>query len=255
MIDASRLDGPIARTVRWASRTAADLVFPPGCHACGGRAEEAGRTGFCLDCLSGLIDAGRNYCDRCAATVGPHAVREECPECRGRRFAFGRVLACGPYLGDLRTRVLAAKSPGGPGEAIRLGRLWAALHGSGVEADCVVPVPADRRQRWLRPYHAADAVAESVARRLGVPLLPDVLRKVKRTPKQALLTAAQRRDNLRGAFACDADLSGAAVLLVDDVVTTGSTAHEASRPLRKAGAEVTVACVARSGGAKSDSAE
>ena len=235
-----------ARPARWAARAAVDLTFPPGCHECGGPMAPGAASGFCLACLASLIEAGRDVCETCAATVGPNLPTDDCVECRGRRWAFERVLACGPYRGRLRERTIAAKARRGTGEGRRLGRLWAALYGDAADVDAVLSVPSDRWSGLLRPHHAADVVAESLAGRLGRPWLPGVLRKVRRTAKQAELSATDRKANLRGAFACGASLEGARILLVDDVTTTLTTANEASKAVMAAGAEsVTVACVCR----------
>lgn len=109
------------------------------------------------------------------------------------------------------------------------------------------PVPTYWLQRFSRRQHAAETLAHVWARRLQVPQAPHILRKVRWTPPQARLTPSQRRTNLRQAFAARRDaLSGASVLLADDVLTTGTTAHEAARQLRLAGAgKVVVAVIAR----------
>jgi predicted amidophosphoribosyltransferase len=80
----------------------------------------------------------------------------------------------------------------------------------------------------------------------GTPLLPRACRKVIETPPQAALPWKERAKNVRRAFVCDADLRGARVAVVDDVMTTGATMNELARVLRKAGAvEVTGWVVAR----------
>jgi predicted amidophosphoribosyltransferase len=86
-----------------------------------------------------------------------------------------------------------------------------------------------------------------LARRSGAAYEPHLLAKTRRTPAQADLTPTQRRANLRNAFAClGVQLRGANILLVDDVLTTGTTAHRASIELRRVGAgRILVAVAAR----------
>jgi ComF family protein len=109
------------------------------------------------------------------------------------------------------------------------------------EADVIVPVPLHRARLWRRRFNQAMALARSVAAAGGVPLDPFLLARVKRTQSQVGLTKAQRAANLQGAFQVPADararLKGRRVLLVDDVLTTGSTANAASRALLRGGAE------------------
>ena len=75
-----------------------------------------------------------------------------------------------------------------------------------------------------------------IAARTGVPLLSRGLSRVRATPPQAALPWTERAKNVRGAFACDIDLSGLAIALVDDVMTTGASLAEAAKVLKASGA-------------------
>jgi len=112
----------------------------------------------------------------------------------------------------------------------------------------VVPVPLHWRRRWARGYNQAAALAREMAEELGAEFAPNLLRRVRHTPQQVQPTASARRENMKGAFRArsGARLAGRTVLLVDDVMTTGSTAGEAARMLRAVGAaKVIVAVLAR----------
>jgi len=114
--------------------------------------------------------------------------------------------------------------------------------------DLVIPVPHHWWEQLRRPHLSPATLAEELARRAHVPARFDLLHKIKQTQKQALLPVTQRRLNLRGAFGMGghATLGGATVLLVDDILTTGSTAHECAKTLKLAGAaRVYVAVLAR----------
>jgi predicted amidophosphoribosyltransferase len=85
--------------------------------------------------------------------------------------------------------------------------------------------------------------------RLGLPVLSSALRRIRHTPRQSGLPPTERRVNLRNAFRGTAAARGRSLLLVDDVLTTGTTADEAARALRQAGAvKVIVAALARAQG-------
>lgn len=141
----------------------------------------------------------------------------------------------------------------GSGEALAemLGRIQAEqnaahLQAAGIQA--VVPVPLHWRRRWTRGYNQAEAVARELAGTLGVVFGAGWLRRVKPATQHAQPSASAREANIRGAFRCRprASLAGRTVLLVDDVMTTGSTVGEAARMLRQAGAGgVVVAVLAR----------
>jgi ComF family protein len=129
-----------------------------------------------------------------------------------------------------------------------LGALWVrrdekALRGLG--ADLVIPIPLHWRRRLSRGYNQSAILAEHVARRLDRPCQETWLRRTRNTPQQTTQTEASRWDNVRGAFSAKPrpGLKGRRVLLIDDVLTTGSTCSEAARALRLAGAARVVVAV------------
>src|SRR5262249_6935456 len=131
------------------------------------------------------------------------------------------------------------------GLAELVGELWAehadvSLRATG--ATVVVPVPLHPWRRLWRGYNQSAALAHGLAARLKLPCRPGWLRRIRHTPSQLSQTPTRRHDNVRGAFraAADGPLSGQSVLLVDDVMTTGSTASEAARALRAASKDVRV---------------
>jgi ComF family protein len=133
------------------------------------------------------------------------------------------------------------------GLAEAIGELWA-QEALGplltVGAGAVVPVPLHWRRRWSRGYNQAAALARALASRLRLSFDDRWLRRVRPTGFQAGGKDA-RRANVKDAFLAKADprLRGSTVLLVDDVLTTGSTASTAARALRTAGASRVVVAV------------
>jgi ComF family protein len=236
------------------ARGVTQLVFPNSCLICD--APEADRDdfrhGLCSDCRRAVTSDHLPACPRCAITIGPHAETEGgCSACRGESLGFDSAIRLGPYTGRLRDAVLRTKSGTGEALAEMLGRVYweAACARLGVAGvDVVVPVPLHWRRRWARGYNQTAAVARELAAGLGVACDPRALRRVRHTPQQLQPSASARRENVRGAFRVGrrASLGGKRILLVDDVMTTGSTAAEAARTLRAGGAEwVLVAVVAR----------
>jgi ComF family protein len=113
--------------------------------------------------------------------------------------------------------------------------------------DAIVPMPLHWRKRWQRGFNQADLLAHEISRRTHTPVR-QALRRIRFTATQAGLTNARRRKNVSGAFRSKgADvLRGQRVLLVDDVMTTGSTAAACARALKMAGArQVVLLTVAR----------
>jgi ComF family protein len=106
--------------------------------------------------------------------------------------------------------------------------------------DVIIPVPLHRRRLWQRRFNQAAFLARMIARSTAKPICHNVLLRVEATSAQVGLDAAERRMNVRDAFAVAMDqrpaIDGKTVLLIDDVRTTGATASACARALRKAGA-------------------
>jgi len=233
------------------ARGVGQLVFPNACLICDAPESERAdfRHGLCSDCRHAVAADPHPACSRCAATVGPYTdTTDGCVTCRTLSLGFERAIRLGPYDGRLRDAIVRMKSAAGEGLAEMMGRVfWEAagerLRTAGIEV--VVPVPLHWRRRWRRGHNQAAAVARDLAAGLGV-RWEHALRRIRNTPSQVGTSAAARRENVRGAFRASPAVAGRVVLLVDDVMTTGSTAGEAARMLRGAGAtRVVVAVLAR----------
>jgi ComF family protein len=223
------------------------LLYPEVCAACTA-ALGPDESDFCADCRTALSTDPHATCPRCASTVGPHTYG--CPQCRNDAFHFDGVLRMGPYDGLLREQILRMKSDSGEVLAELLASLFADALAARLRSwpvNWVMPVPLHWRRRWSRGFNQSELLAWEVARRLDVPCRPRWLRRIRHTPYQVGQSAAARRENVKNAFAARsrAELKANAVLLIDDVLTTGSTASEAAKALKQAGAaQVWVAVLA-----------
>lgn len=101
--------------------------------------------------------------------------------------------------------------------------------------DCLVPVPLHYERQWTRSFNQAEVLARLIAPRLNCSVDTSLMRRVN-TRRQARLGIKERRDNVKGAFFTGASFEGRRVLLIDDVLTTGSTACSCAQTLRQAGA-------------------
>lgn len=207
-------------------RRLACVVFPERCLLCGK-----------------LVHAGTAICPECAADLPKSP-------CRRAVWMPGReplaVASVFRYHGRWRRCLLGYKFRNYRSTARQLGWLmaWAARSLPAEAFDAVVYVPLGKKRRREREYDQSRLLAKNLGRFLGVPVL-DVLRKVRETQTQHELKRPERLRNLEGAYACEAVLTGKRVLLVDDIVTTGSTLRECAGELYRAGAaEVCAVCAA-----------
>lgn len=230
-----------------------DFLFPPQCPVCGNETDREGAVEtLCRACVAALGPVAADRCRRCSAPVGPHLdTSAGCVHCSGDVYSFERAMSLGTYRDWLRTAVLSAKQSGGGPAAAALARVFCNREESELRRlgiDLIVPVPHHWWDRTTRAHLAPVTLSRIIANRLRIRWRGGTLRKVRHTPKQVDLTPTDRRRNLRGAFrvARRSRLAGRTILLVDDVLTTGTTAHCATRALKQAGAEpVYVAAMAR----------
>ena len=218
----------IGKAVASAARAAVELVLPAKCAVCGREGDFV-----CAACEAALPELHRPYCRLCAS---PGAA-SPCSSCLAWPPAYDRIEA--PYLmdGGVRDIVFELKYRGIRALAPDMGELLARhLESTRLAADLIVPVPLHGRRERERGYNQARLLARELGSRTGIPVAPG-LRRTRDTPPQVDMTGPEkRRGNIEGAFECVADVQGRRVLLVDDVVTTGSTMGACAAPLKAAGA-------------------
>ena len=233
---------------------AGGLLFPPACALCGDEVlVESNREALlCLACRHRLWPGDGSFCPKCALPYPdlPNPTGD-CADCRENKPHFDAARTLGVYGAAIRQAVLRVKHSAFEPLAMQLGKLLADRLQSDLFSpppEVVAPVPMHWLKRLWRGTSAAELIAQAAARELGLPCIPDLVRCLKFRAKQSHLTANQRWDNVRGAYAVGwgFDLRGAKILLVDDVITTGATCSAIARELKQAGAaRVYAAAVAR----------
>jgi len=229
-----------------------DGLFPQYCALCGLPAR--GALPLCAPCR-GELEPNTGCCARCALPLpdlsGPvEAPARLCGACLQHPPPFARVIAPWRYCERLALLVGRWKFHGATWLTPLLADLWWAGAPALPPVDLVVPVPLHWRRQWRRGYNQAELLGrqllaagpDGARARLDTRLL----RRSRATPPQSILGAGRRAANLAGAFTVRGRCDNLRVALVDDVLTTGSTAAAAARGLLAAGAErVEVWCVAR----------
>jgi competence protein ComFC len=244
-----------------------DLVFPRSCRGCelplNENAPREGLGGWlCQACIDNLDRIQEPYCDRCGEPfAGPMTRAFLCSNCDGRRLAFDFAVsgfkAHGPmrelihqfkYGKDISLRAVL-------GSALQMSLQDPRLAESDLSQWLLVPVPLHYFRQVKRGFNQSWELCRMLQKTTGIPAA-SILRRTRQTSTQARLHRQQRLENLRGVFALKrslpwstpADLKGKKILLVDDVLTTGATAHECAKVLkREAGAEKVVVITAARG--------
>jgi ComF family protein len=227
---ATVLPSPIKRL----ARSLLDFALPPRCAGCAEIIDEV--DGFCADCWVTLEWLGDGGCARCGMPL-ESTDAEECGRCLAAPPPLERMRAAVAY-GPL-SRVIALKLKYGRKVALArtMARFMAPLR-AGSEGAVLVPVPLHRRRLWWRGFNQSGLVARYLGARWGLPVDQQLIRRVHPTPALKGMNEAQRRRAVGGAFEAVAGrrLDGQTVILIDDVLTTGSTAAACAKALRNAGA-------------------
>lgn len=229
-------------------------LFPSDCRLCGSLLETTSRLPVCAGCLAAVEPTLDRVCVICGERLLAEVPDSICGMCRRATPPFARARAYGSYDGRLRELIHLLKYEHVHPAAAYLGELLvrpldAAAHESGAEV--IVPVPLYRGKRRERGFNQAEAIVGHAMRFLrstGLRVEAGVLERIRDTVSQTGLSRHQRRANVRGAFRVRraGKIAGRTVILVDDVMTTGTTAAECARMLLRAGAErVQVVTVAR----------
>ena len=226
-----------------------NLLLPPACHFCGVAYHPApDAVPICSACHSAIkpLSARCELCARPFATL--NSATHVCETCLRHPPPFQRVLALGRHEDPLKTAIHRLKYRNQPGLANVLGQLLGACLQAAPDfapPDMILPVPLHHRRLRQRGYNQALEIARPISRTLKAPVARHGLQRLRPTPPQQGLPLRERQRNLAKAFACTAPLTDQRILLLDDVMTTGTTVRECCRTLLAAGArkiEVAVIC-------------
>ena len=238
-----------------------DLIFPIECFGCGKQGEW-----LCSKCFKKLEVNSKQHCLNCKIE---NDFGELCPECK-KLFYLDGVLAAGNYedkliaqlikqykyyfskkiadiLGDflffflrnLKSQMilLPAKKANAPRFLFKQNNYY------------IMPVPLHKRRLRWRGFNQSEELAKILSKKLNIPMLLNQLSRKRHSKPQAKMNSQKRKTNISGCFQCDGGyLDGKNIILIDDVVTSGSTLNECAKVLKEKGArEVWGICVAKGG--------
>jgi ComF family protein len=233
-----QLAATLPSRLRRLGRAVVDGVLPPRCLACGATVDEV--EALCGPCWASISFFAPPWCAICGLPF-PHPMGEDavCADCARQQPSWDRARAVLRYDRHSRRLVLMLKHGDQTHLAGAFGR-W--MYRAGAEvlagADLLMPVPLHWTRLFGRRFNQAALLARAIYSAGGPSVAADWLVRRRRTPSQGLLGPAARARNVRGAFALrrGRSVEGKRIVLIDDVLTTGATAEECARVLRRAGA-------------------
>jgi ComF family protein len=228
----------LAKTAVWVKSVYDDFkefLSPSACLCCG-RERDFADPFLCPTCIDNLKRKNIGDGPICPFCGRPAGTRSSCELCRGPRpldFYYWGI-----YDEELKECILQFKFR----NALELGKKLSLLAASTIgerlannEYDMIVSVPLHKARERERRFNQSDIIARTISKALDIPICPDALIRRRATYQQSKLAEKDRWNNVKDAFVISSDsrefLTGKRVLLIDDIVTTGATIYEASRPL------------------------
>lgn len=205
------------------------VLFANRCLLCGAASEGD----FCQPCYGSLPYLSSHHCKACAL---PLATAGVCGACLAIPPAFDRTIAAASYAFPIDALLHSLKYEA----KLALGPVLADLLDARIcpadLPDFILAMPLHPAKLRERGFNQALEIARRISKTTGIKLLPLAARRIKDTHSQTGLPWKEREKHIRGAFTCDADMSGRRIAIVDDVMTTGATVNELAKVLRKGGA-------------------
>jgi ComF family protein len=208
-----------------------DWIYPPVCAGCGIPGEV-----WCAACQKSIKKINDNICDRCGYP-GKFDLGE-CPGCDKHDPQYTKIRSCGVYQGSLKEAIHSLKYQSNLALGYFLSEiLEAKLRNENWDIDLVVPVPLSKGRQKERGYNQAALLAHPLAKRMDIHYDSRSLTRQKYTESQVHLSAEERSRNMADAFSIKPSVwTGKRVLIIDDVITTGSTINECARAIKEGGA-------------------
>ena len=222
-----------------------DLIYPRYCLVCNSSLNHTDRRALCSECTNKVTFINQDTsCPRCGLDLGPYVQPDTlCQECHAHPPRFTKAIAVAGYDGVIREAIHKFKYAK---ERVLLDELsglliarWQGVRHLVPQMDAIMPAPLYLGKLKERGFNQSQLLAERLSQSTDIPLEIDNLIKIRPTPDQAGLDSVNRKKNLIDAFEVTNSkaIDGKNILLIDDVLTTGATASEIARTLKKAGAK------------------
>lgn len=243
----------VTQRVRAIARQAMRFVFPTNCATCDIPLTNDPIPYFCTSCWNAITPLPPPRCSRCnypfpSPAATSHTPHQVCWSCRKRPPSFTKAWTLYPYVTPLREALHLFKYRGKVVLAGPLARLIIDQFPAWNSFDLVIPVPLHDHRLREREFNQSLLLADQIGHHFGLRVSCTDLVRIRSSPQQTTLRRKERLKNLRGVFAVPhpSSVRGKRILLIDDVLTTGTTVNECAKALRRAGSsDVYVLTLAR----------
>lgn len=226
-----------------------NFIFPPQCLQCDARVPNHGT--LCLPCWQQVRFISDPVCECCGLPFEFAESGAMCADCLHTRPPYAQARSALCYDDHSNKLITRFKYADQTHLAVTYAP-WLIVAGRELiaQTDVIIPVPLHYVRLVSRRFNQSVLLAQALSKKTGLPTLPDALVRTRHTRRQTGLTRKQREDNVKGAFLlrpkCAHAIKGKTLLLIDDVLTTGSTIEQCTKALLKAGAmRVNVLTLAR----------
>jgi len=222
-----------------------NLLLPIRCHIC--QKPSNNSLPLCALCKKNLPYL-HNTCYQCALPLPENTPTTQCAKCLKKPPHFDRTIALFRYEESIIQLITSLKFNKDLVAAKLLGRLFieSLECSNGMLPDLIIPVPLHKKRLRKRGFNQALEIAKPIAKKFKIPMSRNHCIRKMNTPPQMDLPANERHKNVRNAFEIKKPIKVNHVVIMDDVITTGSTANELSRVLKKSGVKnISVWCCAR----------
>jgi ComF family protein len=214
-----------------------DWIFPDKCMVCG-KDTEIGSL-FCSECFGNIVFVDFPYCRICGKLLDTSYNNElTCKMCQNteRFFEAGRSLFL--YNNSAKSIIMRIKKEADEHVSRKCSQLLYNRYENFIEkADLIVPVPSHFSRILRRGFNPSMLISKYIAKISEIPMDAKIIKRIKRTEYQKNKTLQERQENVKDAFVVNKNVKNKRILLVDDVMTTGSTISECSKILREHGAK------------------
>lgn len=220
------------------------IILPPRCVLC--QSPGHADLDICQSCYQSLPFI-QHACAQCALPLEVEVGADSlCGHCLNQPPVFDRSLSLMRYENKAVQLVTRYKFHNSLSYSRLLAELFLSKLVDVEKPDCIVAVPLYSKRLYERGFNQSHELGKIIAKKLDIPLISEAVLRIRETQQQTGLNAKQRRRNIHGAFAVVEPIKYRHVVLMDDVVTTGSTVNELARVLKKAGVQtVSVWSIAR----------